>query len=368
MPSAWEEPGLTHNLDVLATLATKPVGTKLKFNADSGEFDIDERYLISRMISPDSVTSKTHFATPMEGLLRTAQGQIGRGRVTQETFDAALAGLVRLRRTYEGTPDKAQALDKVLKSVDGAVSLAREGGSKGAIVVSLRRKYERHLIYAVRQRNYLDVNQDDVCHAFVIDWGRRILAGKASYAVRGNHTTFAGARSLSRAEHVRMQKMVNRVAVLQGEERARLSRGERLRTSFPDDPKFGSVMITGERLMEVGTFERTARGRTIFRAIVDAGRAFREVSGARVFLVRLDGAPKAGSHMLGLHIYGDRLEDLHVFDPNVGEFRFMRGAETPFSEFCDDLVTDLYSNKGVLLFDSWVISRLYTNPWRAAAR
>ena len=72
MPSAWEEPSLSHNLGVLARLATKPVGTKLKFDSDSGRFDIDERYLISRTFSWDSVTSESHFATPMGRLLRTA--------------------------------------------------------------------------------------------------------------------------------------------------------------------------------------------------------------------------------------------------------------------------------------------------------
>ena len=72
--------------------------------------------------------------------------------------------------------------------------------------------------------------------------------------------------------------------------------------------------------------------------------------------------------MVGLHLYGDGLEDLLLFDPNVGEFRFTCGAETPFSEFCDDLMTDLYSDRSMLLFDSWVMARLHTNPWRAAAR
>jgi hypothetical protein len=60
-------------------------------------------------------------------------------------------------------------------------------------------------------------------------------------------------------------------------------------------------------------------------------------------------------------MYGDRLADVHLFDPNVGELLFMRGAETPFWEFCDDLMAHLYTDRGMLLFDSWVITRLYRN-------
>ena len=63
--------------------------------------------------------------------------------------------------------------------------------------------------------------------------------------------------------------------------------------------------------------------------------------------------------MLGLHIYGDLLGDVHLFDPNAGEFLFTRAAETPFREFCDELMARLYSDRGMLLFDSWVITRLY---------
>jgi hypothetical protein len=106
MPSAWEGTSLTHNLGVLAMLAMRPVGTKLKFNSSSGKFDIDERSSISRTFSWDSVTSESHFAIPMGGLLRTAQAQIGTASVSQRAFDDALAGLAKLRRTYEGSEDK----------------------------------------------------------------------------------------------------------------------------------------------------------------------------------------------------------------------------------------------------------------------
>jgi hypothetical protein len=363
MPSAWEGPSLTHNLGVLAELARRPVGTKLKFDSDSGKFDIDERYLISRTFSWDSVKSESHFATPMGRLLRAAQEQIGTGRVTQVAFDDALAGLAQLRTTYAGAADKVRALDKVLKSVEGVAPLVREAGDKGEIVVNLRRDYQRHLVYAIRQRNYLDVNQGDVCHAFVIDWGRRVLAGKASYAASRKHPTFAAATSLSRAEHVRMQKKVDRVAVQQEVERARLAQGDDVRTSFPPHEKFGSVRLPGMGATEVrvGAFERTARGQNVFRAILEAARAYSSSPGERVFLVRLDGPSAVGSHMLGLHLSGGGLADVHLFDPNVGEFRFMPGAETPFREFCDALMARLYTDRGVLLFDSWVIRRLYRN-------
>jgi hypothetical protein len=369
MTNAWEGANLTHNLGVLASLARSPVGTKLKFDPDSGRFAIDERDRLSRTFSRDSVTSGSHFVNPMGRLLLEAQEKIGTGGVTQELFGGALAGLAQLRRTYEGAPDKVRTLDKVLESVEGLAPMAREAGNRGRIVVRLRERYREYLVYAIRQRNYLDVNQGDVCHAFVIDWGRRILfgTGKASYADRQKYgTTFEAKTSLSLAEHARMQRKVNRVADLQEEERRRLARKEGLRTSFEGVQKFSRVWMTGGDSFECGGIERTHIGQDVFRAILKAAREFGGSLGERVMLVRLDGASEGGSHMLGLHLYGDDLKNVHLFDPNVGEFRFLRGAESTFWRFCNDLMANLYSDRRELLFNSWVIRRLYGNNLKLA--
>jgi hypothetical protein len=360
MTRAWEEPSLTHNLGVLGTLAVKPVGTKLKFDSETGKFDIEDRRLITRTFSSDSVKSDSHFAAPMSGLLRAAQERVGTGAVTQKAFDDALAGLLRLRTTYSGTAAKVQALDGVLKAVGGLVPMARESTGKGETVVRLRTTYLHNLVYAVRQRTYLEPGQADVCHAFVIDWGRRLLESKPSYGdSRKREGAYTPAATLSRAEHVRMQKKMERVSALQAEEKVRVDKGERPRRSFPGHAKFGHVAMTGADTMQVGEFVRTATGQDVFRAIIAAGRKFVSSTGELVLMVRLDGASAGGSHMLGLHLYGEGLRNVHLFDANVGELRFMSGAEEYLWRFCDDLMTSLYTEGKALLFDSWVVTRLY---------
>jgi hypothetical protein len=197
----------------------------------------------------------------------------------------------------------------------------------------------------------------------VIDWGRRILDKKPSYGHRERgQDAYAPSTTLSLAEHVRMQKKVDRVGLLQTAELKRIKEGKPLRTSFPDVAKFDRVEISGGHLMEYGTFARSASGRAVFQAILPKARRFSGGAVGSVLLVQLDGATAGGSHMLGLHLYGADLLDVHLFDPNVGEFRFMNGAGDHLWRFCDDLMTDLYTNEnGELLFDSFEVNRLSTS-------
>ena len=369
MPSAWEEPGLSHNLGVLGRLAGRQDKAKLKFDLTTGRFDIDERHVISRTFSSDSVTSGSHFATPMKGLLRVAQERLEAGLMTQAAFDAAVNGLVRLRTTYSDTPAKVQALDEALKTVRGLAPLARDRTGKGEVVVKLRERHRRNLVYAVRQRNYLDVGQADVCHSFVIDWGRRILASKLSYGQsKKSPGGYEPAAELSRSEHVRLQKKVDRVVALQAEEQARLSRHESPRRAFPAGTKFGRVQISGADKMQAGDFLPTTTGRQVFDQILKKARLFAPSASKLVLMVRLDGASAGGSHMMGLHLSEGGLNNIHLFDPNVGEFRFMRGADEHLWDLCDDLLTSLYTtttgNKRELIFNSFVIDRIELNPWR----
>jgi hypothetical protein len=349
-------------MDVLARLGGLEVGKKLKYDDATGRFDIDNRFLISRMTSDDSVTSKTHFSKPMTGLLRAAQERLGAGTMTQDNFDAALRGLAKLRRTYAGSDVKLRALDEVLKSIPGLAQQAREGDDNGQVIIRLRTDYRAYLFYAVRQMNYIDVGQFAVCNAFVIDWGRRLLSGKETYAHSKKRDAYAIGTTLGLAEHARMQKKVDRVAVLQAGDRALEAQGQRPRRSFPGDLKYGRVQITGDRDMRAGEIPPAATGREIFQEIIrDARRNFTS-GGSLVLMVRLDGDRKVGSHMLGIHLYGEARSDVHFFDPNVGEFKFMRGSEDPFWRFCNALMAGLYTKSRKLIYDSWVVNRLYLNP------
>jgi hypothetical protein len=355
MANAWEGENFTHNLDVLARLKTLPVKTKLRYN--DGRFDIEDRYFegLRRMRSGDSVTSDDKFASPLRRVLQTARGRIG-GDVTQVQFDNALAGLARLRRTYEGDADKLRSLDTILKEVDGAVQLGREGSENGQKVIALRQAFADYLVYAVRQRNYLNVGQNDVCHFFVFDWARRILSGKESYAVRSRgRGPFTPALSLTPAEHARMQKKVNHIAQAQEAERAR---GRAVRSAFPDYPKFANIRTSPDGCDEYGRIDPAAADKGhCFRAIrVWAQTDARTSDG--VFLLLLMNEGPGPAHALGLRIYGDAHDNVQIFDPNVGEFRFMRGAEDSFQRFCTALMTNLYTQRGALLFNLWTISRV----------
>ena len=126
MPNAGEGANLAYNLAVLGRLGGLPLGTKLKFDAATNRFDVDDRFLITRTFSRDSVTSETHFATPMRDLVQQAARQAGTPAVTQAVFDAAVRGLARLRMTYTSKPAKVTALDNILKTVAGLVQRVRE--------------------------------------------------------------------------------------------------------------------------------------------------------------------------------------------------------------------------------------------------
>jgi hypothetical protein len=362
MANAWDDVNLGHNLDALGRLRTATGKPKLRYR--DGRFDIDDRWFKGiRRGDHDSVTSDENFATPLQHVLARAQELVGQGTLEPDRFDKAIDGLIRLRRTYDGNADKVANIDAILRNFvpEGFTRGLTGNSEKLKKIVDLRTKYGDYMLYSFRQRDYLTEEQPDVCEGLVILWARRILLGRTSYLRRTRKETGEQIRTKS----ARMQKKVAHASRLQQAIGAQL-RDDRDLSEFQDDPKFGGLRYDDEA-SRTNMDEATDRiDAACWRAILRAARAGPRSSqeNEKVSMVKLlkKGDPLA--HALGLRVYGDDYRDTQLFDPNVGEFRFMRGAEQNLYDFTGDLTSDLYTAAGrwpwskTQLFDSWGVKRI----------
>src|SRR5262249_36541550 len=151
-------------------------------------------------------------------------------------------GLTKLRRTYEGDPTKVRHLDDILTKTAGALQRAREGSTNGQKAVALREQFDRHLVYAIRQRTYLDAGKTDFCFFFVPDWARRILFNKSAYAVSSKRPAgYVSASRLTLAEHARMQKKADRIRPEQEKLRKNLEEGGSIPRTFSRYGRFAAI-------------------------------------------------------------------------------------------------------------------------------
>ena len=151
---------------------------------------------------------------------------------------------------------------------------------------------------------------------------------------------------------------------LQAELRDREKQGRGLTRTFPEDDKFGGIRLPDEDdvlMYRDSPINPTAANKgECWQAILSkAKEKARSRQVEMVFLVVLLNEGKQGeAHALGLRVYGEGYEDTEFFDPNVGKFRFMRGAVDRFYAFTKDLMSELYTDRGTLLFDNWTLERI----------
>jgi hypothetical protein len=357
MPTAWDGSNLSHNLDVFQSLLKAPQGTKVSFDVTSGQFSIQSPgplQTLARTFSRDSVESQEFFARPVTGLFQEARRKIGHG-VTQTAFDDALAGLKGLRTAYgdAGQAGKLVALDQVIK----AVHLVGEPNEFAAF----RQKYRRHLVYGFSMSGLLRPNDVGICQAMTIDWARRILAGKGSYAVSKKRSQPYDARpeALSGAEQARMlRKVETRLNPLQAalDEKKSVDYRDIRHTLEKFAGKF-EELITGR----VNKYDQQHAIRPLDTGgdiLWDAVNHCGEDGVSIVLLLGIIKVDRAEGHALGVHRQKARLA---LFDPNVGEFSFAAppAEKDDFQKFGDDLWKGLYLDKvGGQTFRGWDVIQI----------
>jgi hypothetical protein len=264
-----------------------------------------------------------------------------------------------LRRSYTG--DKRAALDSVISDAEHGVS--KDPGS----FIRLREKYSTFLKFGFSQSMLLPGSNEGVCYSFSIDWARRILNQKATFAASKKSAMTVRTATPNADQKVRMMKKVDsRIRGLQaGFTRpeyagnapfrvfSMLSHEERF------SEKYGHLLVfdSGER----HGIAPDARGSGVLAQITEvAAGDFRTT---RVFLVNFKNKHVNGGHAIGIHLPDDRF---HFFDPNIGEFEFLSSADEDRHAFLDDWWKLLYltspsgddqseSFKAKQCFESWKI-------------
>jgi hypothetical protein len=353
MPTAWDPANLLPNLQALAGLSTAAAGSKLSYNNATGRFSIQGpgffRQTLARTFSSDSVESEEHFARPVKGVFQAARQQIG-AAVSQVQFNNALAGLKALRAAYSGQPEKLGKLDAVIADIENP--LVGESDD----FVSFRKRYKRYLIYSVSMGPVLRRSDVGICQAFVIDWARRILGGKASYAVsKKRHEEYGPDTSLPADEQARMARKVDtRLRSFQQHLDKKGSMDyrdmKRAVTSFgrpgrPEDDRPYGDLILGRLAWDDFREDDEPMGREVLSAAVKACNRYSKNLAMLSLLGKIkEVAPDrftAEGHAIGLDLSG---HGVHIFDPNMGEFIFPPGSDA-LGDFCDDLWRRLYANE-----------------------
>lgn len=338
MSTAWDGANLQHNLDVLANLSKARAGAKLSYNSGTGRFTIQEPGFgqkLARTFSSDSVESAEYFVNPVRGLLREA-----RAKVSQEKFAAALAGLRALQGAYMGTSSRQRRKFARLKAV---INEFENPVGEGKAVIKFRRKYQPYLIYGMSMSAVLSRTDVGICQAFVINWARRILNGKLSYAVSKHRSKeYEPAASLPPDQQERLAGKVNNLRSAQEILDQYNDMNQALRVI---GRKYAGVYLTQVAAKEFQENDDPG-GSEVFQEVIE--KCGREDS--RPVMLALNGKPKANEagqlicegHAIGLHLgrHGH-----HIFDPNVGEFTFSPGSEGVEEEFYDELWNDLYVDK-----------------------
>jgi len=202
-------------------------------------------------------------------------------------------------------------------------------------------KYKDKMICDVRQiGDVVPLWDPGVCDAFVMDWYRRIVAGRPTWQHRqvgsSKETVFS-------ADKPNWNKKVERLKKLQASGNAY---GQDSRFGYTNLPPPESTDRQTPLLENVAKGSAMVQGSDIWSKL---DTAFKRSSGQHVFFALRLSFDSVG-HMIGIHMRRDTggatltgdvaAGALHVFDPNIGEF----ATSDDRSIFLADLLK-VYENK-----------------------
>lgn len=205
-------------------------------------------------------------------------------------------------------------------------------------------RYKHHMIYDVRQLgDIVPLTGDGICDALVMEWFRRIWAGRTTW--RHKHGRVEGHKQVTIRKTVDWEK-----------KRARLERLQQSNAAYGDDYRFGYTSLPlpdsaarQTRLMAISPYQTSGNYGDQIMAQLRQVRQTHSAAPHLFFALRLSLA--SYGHMIGLHLMRDGTEDnrspdtkidghmLHLFDPNVGEFRASAGH-------CERILHDLLQMYG----------------------
>jgi hypothetical protein len=349
MPSPGDPAHLKANLKEIAALPGRGTGAKLDYDPKTMRFSVREGELLQglwRAISGDSVTNESTFGGPIREVFAAAHARAGQDAEIQSLQIQALNGLEFLRKTYAGNAEKLQVLNRVI--VDANLGMKEDPEA----LQNLRNSYRKYLVYAFTQSMFIEEDCQGVCDAFTLDWARRILiSGKRSFAVSKHSTQPAANRvTLDWSEKKRMMDKVDKRirpmqdALVKGKQEG-LQYGPK---NLAEDERYGDKYRSFARLDSVdwgnGSIRDKAPGSEVMSAILAKARKGVELwgNGCFVFVISLkvkkSGAP--GGHAIAFRLGPE--DEVHFFDPNIGEFGFLLGSSDPQRNFWNEWWTLLY--------------------------
>jgi hypothetical protein len=216
------------------------------------------------------------------------------------------------------------------------------------------RRFNNQMICDVRQKgDILHVWEPGVCDALVMDWFRRINAGRPTWQHR-QKVVGSGRQTIWSTDPVKWEKKVDRLRRLQsnGNNYAEDRRFGYSQLPPPEDPNRQEPLPGLENIkfpMDDGAGFQTADN--IWNAVFTA-RQQNTTDEHLFFALRLSFG--SFGHMIGIHLrrggalaqnieHNVQPNALHLFDPNVGEFEVPAQAQPPI--FLQALLRGVYGEK-----------------------
>jgi hypothetical protein len=352
VPNPWDRDKIRQNLRDLASIQA---GNKLQY-LDDGFIRINSFALLRG--ERDSITNdraRNLTVRLIHEAVAVSRQAGAPDRVSRRDIEQALAGLERLRETYPDG-DKRQALDRLLSEARAELTNAQEQSPRADRAEDVRAAraafYDAHghaLMVRVDQHELLGLDDAGVCKFFTIDWARRVLLKKPTYAYSKKFFPDPLEDRLQRKVDKRLREM--ETSFMDWGRRGWVTGGYGVRSPSPGfvpGPYAGMVfpvnMAKGvERYEVVEIFRksinegyedrqdgraRDGEGREVFTALLDqmvqlAGQATEDGLQA-LFNVHLRGRDvdlnQNGAHVIGFDLTGGA-GTLHFFDCNFGEFQ-----------------------------------------------
>jgi hypothetical protein len=349
MPSPGDPANLKDNLEEIAALPQSGADAKLDYDSTTKRFSVQKGDLLQglrRTFSGNSVTNEAMFGEPIRELFASAHRVARQNQEIQNLLLKALSGLAFLRKTYASDASKLQSLNRVIVDANRGMS------SDPQALQKLRDRYKKFLVYAFTQGMFLDESCQGVCDAFTLDWARRFLIyNKDSYAVtKHSDKPLANNNTLGSLEKTRMMdKVDNRLRLLQDASvKGKLENPEFGPKNLPGNaPKADDFRRIESQYYGKGTnsIPANASGHAIMSDVLVWAR--KKVQHGQVgpysFVVSLSEKPsnKAAAHAIALRL--GKSDDVHFFDPNIGEFRFLPGSTDPQRNFWNEWWSLLYN-------------------------
>ena len=227
----------------------------------------------------------------------------------------------------------------------------------------MRKKYSGFFVYGASMGNVLRVGDPGICEAFTLDWARRILNGKASYAVsKHRKSPFDPNAILPEAEQQRLlKKATNRGmsdlnAQLNNTRKREQNESKFLQWSLSKfGNKYGALYC-----YPIGKPVDILRGQSGADVVSAAFKVCRsDMYPSSVAVLNFEGrwirtsmlSSRSNGHAIGLD-FGSPAD--HFFDSNIGEFSFPKSASRDFEQYWDEIWDIIYrDNEGKHKFIRW---------------